>query len=67
MSEVWAANRLLFSRKEVSLLLNLSARQITRLLDNEKLRVTRVGRRTMVHRDEVARFAANGLPYTHPA
>ncbi len=66
MSEVWAAHRLLFSRKEVALLLNLSQRQVTRLLDNEKLRMTRVGRRTLIHRDEVARFAANGLPFMNP-
>ena len=63
---VWGASRLLFSRKEVSLLLNLSPRQVTRLIDNQKLRIVRVGRRTLVHRDEVRRFAENGLPFMNP-
>jgi len=63
---VWAANRLLFSRKEVALLLNLSTRQITRLITNEKLRIIRVGSRTLIHREEVVRFAQNVQPYTGP-
>jgi excisionase family DNA binding protein len=66
MSEVWAAQRLLFSRKEVAVLLNLSPRQITRLIANDKLRVFRSGSRTMIHRDEVARFAGNVQMYTGP-
>ena len=66
MSQVWAAPRLLFSRAEVAILLNLSPRQLTRQIDNNKLRIVRIGRRTMVHRDEVERFAANGLPFMTP-
>ena len=66
MSEVWAAKRLLFSRKEAAILLNLSPRQITRLVGNEKLRVVRLGRRTLVHRDEIKRFVENGLPFMNP-
>jgi excisionase family DNA binding protein len=65
-TEVWAAHRLLFSRKEVAKLLNLSERQITRLIVNERLRIVRVGSRTLVHREEVERFAKNVQPYTGP-
>jgi excisionase family DNA binding protein len=64
--QVWAAARLLFSRKETALLLNLSTRQVTRLITNERLRIVRIGSRTLVHRDEVERFAKNTQPYTGP-
>jgi excisionase family DNA binding protein len=57
---------LLFSRKQVALMLGLSTRQITRLIANDRLRITRIGSRTLVHRDEVHRFAANVQPYTGP-
>jgi excisionase family DNA binding protein len=63
---VYGMARLLFSRKEVALLLNLSTRQVTRLISNERLRIVRVGSRTLVHRDEVVRFAQNVQPYTGP-
>jgi excisionase family DNA binding protein len=53
MTAVWGAGRLLFSRKEVGILLNLSPRQITRQIQNGKLRIVRVGRRTLIHKDEV--------------
>jgi excisionase family DNA binding protein len=65
-TEVWGAHRLLFSRAEVAKLLNLSTRQITRLIANEKLRIVRVGSRTLVHKDEVHRFVQNGLPFMNP-
>jgi excisionase family DNA binding protein len=66
MSEVWGATRLLFSRREVSKLLGISERQITRQIANGRLRIVRIGARTLVHRDEVQRFAANGLPFMNP-
>jgi excisionase family DNA binding protein len=66
MTAVWGASRLLFSRKEVGILLNLSPRQITRQIHNGKLRIVRIGRRTLIHRDEVERFAKNGLPFMNP-
>jgi excisionase family DNA binding protein len=65
-AEVWGAARVLFSRKEVALLLNLSTRQISRLILNEKLRIVRIGARTLIHKDEVHRFALNGLPFMNP-
>jgi excisionase family DNA binding protein len=65
-AEVWAANRLLFSRKEVASLLNLSTRQITRLITNDKLRIIRSGSRTLIHRDEIYRFSLNTAPYVGP-
>jgi excisionase family DNA binding protein len=63
MSEVWAAQRLLFSRREVSKLLNLSERQITRLIANEKLDIVRIGSRTLIHRNEVEKFSRNGIHF----
>jgi excisionase family DNA binding protein len=60
-TEVWAATRLLFSRREVAKLLNLSERQLTRLIADGKLDVVRIGSRTLVHRDEVQKFARNGI------
>lgn len=59
MSQVWGAGRLLFSRKEAALLLNLSGRQVTRLIQNDKLGIVRIGRRTLVSRDEILRFVGN--------
>jgi excisionase family DNA binding protein len=72
MSEVWAATRLLFSRKEVSKLLGISERQITRVIADGKLDIVRIGSRTMVARDEVLKFSKNGIhfltkPPKHPA
>ncbi len=64
---VWGAQRLLFSRAEVALLLNLSPRQITRQIHNDRLRIVRIGRRTMIHRDEVERFSKNGQPFMNPS
>ena len=61
--EVWAAQRLLFSRREVAKLLNLSERQITRLIANEKLDIVRIGARTLIHRDEVVKFSKNGIHF----
>jgi excisionase family DNA binding protein len=63
MSEVWAASRLLFSRREVSKLLGISERQITRCIAANKLDIVRIGSRTMVARDEVLKFAKNGIHF----
>lgn len=60
MSQVWGAQRLLFSRRETALLLNISPRQLTRVIANGRIDVTRIGRRTLIHREEVERFARNG-------
>ena len=60
MSQIWAAQRLLFSRREAAILLAISPRQLTRLIGNEKLDIVRIGRRTLVHRSEIERFAKNG-------
>ena len=63
MSEVWAAHRLLFARKEVAKLLSISTRQLTRLIDNGKIDVVRVGSRTLIHKDEVEKFSRNGAHF----
>jgi excisionase family DNA binding protein len=62
-SEVWAAKRLLFSRKEVAKLLAISERQITRVIADGKLDIVRIGSRTMIARDEVEKFAKNGIHF----
>jgi excisionase family DNA binding protein len=54
---VWAATRLLFSRKEASILLGLSPSSVTRAIDNGKLDIVRKGRRTMIARAELERYA----------
>jgi len=61
MTEVWGATRLLFSRREVSKLLGISERQLTRLIANRKIDIVRIGARTMLHRDEIQKFARNGI------
>lgn len=52
-----AADRLLFSRKESAAILGVSERTLTYAIDANRLRVTRIGRRTLLHRAELERFA----------
>ncbi len=54
--------RLLFSRKEAALMLGLSERSITYAIDNNRLSITRYGRRTLIHRTELQRFARIDQP-----
>jgi excisionase family DNA binding protein len=50
-------SRVLFSPKEFSTLTGLSLRTTTKLIASGELRSLRVGRRRLVHRDELDRFA----------
>jgi excisionase family DNA binding protein len=49
--------RLLFSRREAAILLNLSLRTLDNLVARGELRVRRVGRRRLVERRELERFS----------
>jgi excisionase family DNA binding protein len=51
------SKKILFSLKEVSLLAGLSPRTVTKLATSGELKSIRVGRRRLVHRDELDRFA----------
>jgi excisionase family DNA binding protein len=55
-------DRLLYSRKEVAKLLSVSERTITHLIDCDRLSIYRLGRRTLIHRDELLRFARIDQP-----
>jgi len=54
---------LLFSRREVSKLLGISERQITRCIADNKLDIVRIGHRTLIARDEVLKFSKNGMTF----
>lgn len=55
-------DRLLYSRREAARLLSISERSLTHLISNKRVSVTRVGRRTLIHRDELLRFARIDTP-----
>lgn len=56
-TQVWAASRLLFSRKEVAALLNLSQRSVDYLLSNNRIPSVKKGRRRLITRDAIECFA----------
>jgi excisionase family DNA binding protein len=49
--------KLLFTRREVAHLLSLGLRTIDGLIHTKELRVVRIGRKVLVHKDEIQRFA----------
>jgi excisionase family DNA binding protein len=49
--------RLLFSQKEAAKILNISVRTLQNLIAAKQLSVRRIGRRVLVHRGELERFA----------
>jgi excisionase family DNA binding protein len=51
------SSRILFSPREFSALTGLSLRTTTKLIASGELKSIRVGRRRLVHRDELERFA----------
>ena len=53
---------LLFSRKEAARRLSISTRALDLLLHSGQIDSIPVGRRRLIHRDELARFAAKGSP-----
>jgi len=50
-------SKVLLSLQEVSVLAGLSLRTTTKLIASGELKSIRVGRRRLVHRDELERFA----------
>ncbi len=57
-NEVWAAQRLLFSRSEASKLLGVSERFIDYAIANGRLSSIRKGRRRLISRDSLLNFAS---------
>jgi excisionase family DNA binding protein len=49
--------KLLYTKRECALMLSLSARTIDNLIATKQLRVRRIGRRVLVHRETLTRFA----------
>ncbi len=54
------ADTLLLSRREVARLLNISLRQVDRLLASKALPTRHIGRAVRIHRDHVESFARPG-------
>jgi excisionase family DNA binding protein len=52
--------KLLFSKTEGAAALSISRRKIDYLIAEKKLRATRIGRRTLIHRREIERIAREG-------
>jgi excisionase family DNA binding protein len=62
MSQVWAAQRLNFSRQEAAILLGISTRALDYAEVNGRIKYTRLGRRCLIHRDELLRFGTHDQP-----
>jgi excisionase family DNA binding protein len=62
MSQVWAAQRLNFSRREAALLLGVSVRSLDYAESLGRLTYTRLGRRCLINRDELLRFGTHDQP-----
>lgn len=62
MSQVWAAQRLNFSRKEAALLIGISTRSLDYAEVNGRITYTRHGSRCLIHRDELLRFGTHDQP-----
>jgi excisionase family DNA binding protein len=62
VSRIPTSERLLFSRDEAAQMLSVSPRSITYMIDSNRLSVTRLGRRTLIHRAELERFARIDQP-----
>ncbi|MCU1324254.1 MAG: Helix-turn-helix domain [Acidobacteriaceae bacterium] len=61
-SRIPTNERLLFSRDEAAQLLSVSPRTVTYAIDANRLSVTRIGRRTLISRGELERFAKIDQP-----
>jgi hypothetical protein len=62
MSQVWAAQRLNFSRKEAALLLGISVRGLDYARDRGHINYTCIGKRRLISRDELLRFGLHDQP-----
>jgi excisionase family DNA binding protein len=54
-------DKLLFTKKECALMLSLSARTIDNLIATKELPVRRIGRRVLIHRTSLEKFAVGSV------
>lgn len=54
--------RLLFPKKEAAYLLGISSRSLDYLIGDRRLKAVRIGKRTLIPRDELKRFARADQP-----
>lgn len=55
-------DRLLYSRKEAATIISISVRQLDYLIERSHFKVTRIGSRVLIHRQEIERFAKGDWP-----
>jgi excisionase family DNA binding protein len=53
--------KLLFSKGDSAAALSVSTRKIDYLISAGQLRATKIGRRTLIHRNEIMRIARQGV------
>lgn len=58
MPEPKPTARLLYPRKEAAYLLGISVRSVDYLIANKKLSFQKIGKRVLIHRKELERFAS---------
>jgi excisionase family DNA binding protein len=58
MPEPKATSRLLYPRKEAAYLLGISVRSLDYLIANKKLKLQKIGKRVLIRRKELERFAS---------
>ena len=61
------APKILFSRKEASELLSLSVSSLQVMIARGMLKITRKGRRVLIHRAEIERLSRQDIPRIWPA
>ena len=54
--------KILYSRAEAAQLLSISERAISYAIEQDRLDVTKVGRRSLIHRDELLSFGKHSHP-----
>lgn len=54
--DVTVPSRLLYPIPEVAVLLGITERQVGRYIERKELRSRKLGRRRLVHRDDIAEF-----------
>ena len=59
-AESWPPFRLLYPKREACVLLGISLRKLDYLIAEGRIRARRVGRRTLLERRELERFASGG-------
>lgn len=54
--------KILYSRAEAARLLSISERAVSYAIEQDRLDVTKVGRRSLIHKDELLRFGKHSHP-----